>query len=168
MTKNLRFKEAREKLGLSQQEVADRMPLNKNGKPIKQPYIAQIENNKPYSLKQARKFAPILKTTAEWLCFGNEKDINTASNVEKSIQIVDNSTRVHNSSKGKDLLDYVINKKNELKGNSDTNTNEVPNPTVVTIQLTESRIAHLVYSGRLNQKDIQILKLQIDLLELTL
>lgn len=38
----------------------------------------------------------------------------------------------------------------------------------VTIRLTERKEAHLVYPSTINAKDIQILKMQIDLLELTI
>lgn len=81
MNKNSRLKLAREKSGFSQQELADKMPVNNKGNRVTQSYIAQIEKDKGYSLKQAKEFAKILNTSANWLYFGNNDvtESNTTS-----------------------------------------------------------------------------------------
>lgn len=93
MTKNNRFKLARERLGLSQQEIATKMSENRPDTVVRQSYIAQIESGKGFSLKQAKVFAPILNVTPEWLFFGDEKDINNGSNenVTKEIKPIGNA-----------------------------------------------------------------------------
>lgn len=65
MTKNDRVRIARERSGISQEDLAIFMEVT-------QPYIAGIEKNKGFSIKVARKLSKFLGVSAEWIMFGDD------------------------------------------------------------------------------------------------
>ena len=81
MTKNLRIREARGKLGLTQGEVAAKIG-------VKTSYISALEASKGYSYKIAERLAPVLNTTPEWLMFGVDPVVNIGhETVMRTLQI---------------------------------------------------------------------------------
>lgn len=64
MTKNFRLKQARERKGLSQDELASKMGTS-------QAYISGLERDKAFSFKTAKKLAEILECDADELYFGD-------------------------------------------------------------------------------------------------
>lgn len=99
MSKNSRLRLSREKSGLSQQELADKMPVNSKGNRVTQSYIAQLEKDKGYSLKQAKEFARILNTSAEWLYFGNNI-VTNGNNSRGGIESLSDMEDINQSATG--------------------------------------------------------------------
>lgn len=72
MTKNLRLKKAREKKGLTLEQVGALY----GEKGVSHSYIDQLEGGKNYRRGVAEKLAIILDVTADWLLFGIEQVTN--------------------------------------------------------------------------------------------
>lgn len=97
MTKNDRVRVARERTGISQEDLAIFMG-------VKQPYIAGIEKNKGFSIKVARKLSKFLGVSAEWIMFGDDADNrDITEELEKAHEEIDKL-----KSENSQLKDMVI------------------------------------------------------------
>jgi transcriptional regulator with XRE-family HTH domain len=147
MTKNLRFKQAREKSGKSQDEIADLLGVS-------QAYISSIEKDKTFSLKNSKKFAKILNVSAEWLYFGNEEG-NKGNNNTQSVE--DN---IHNDLAGSQIIGHNANKTGNdgynIPGNKNVTIQKEIDPDDI-LSLQEFILAEQRETNRLLKKQIELL-----------
>lgn len=150
MTKNSRLKIAREKIGMSQHDLASKLPLNKDGNPINQSYIAQLEKGKGFSLKRAKEISQILGIDYDWLFFGNiegnKGNNNTQSGEDKSHN--DLNVRL---SKSKEYTPY----ENIFSENSMEKEKEIDKEDLLSNQ--EFLLAEVRETNRLIKKLIEVL-----------
>lgn len=81
MGKNGRLKISRERSGLTQEDLAEKMGVS-------QSYIGSLEKNKEFSVKKAKEIALILGIDWKWLYYGDNSDIqDTVPNNVKEAEV---------------------------------------------------------------------------------